>query len=114
MKKLFTPLALLTPFFASAASVGSFIDALTSLFASFIPITMGLAVLAFFWGLVKFINHADDEKAVEEGKMLMVYGMIAIFIMVALWAIIGWLQAQFGLDSVGSMGTLPAMPSSIP
>lgn len=106
--------AVLLPISAHAASVGDLIDATTELFMSFIPILLSLAVLAFFWGLVKFINHADDEKAVEEGKMMMVWGMIAIFVMVALWGILGWLQQETGLDGYVDLGTLPAIPDVIP
>ena len=104
------------PFIAAAAppTAGSLIDSITNVLLSFVPILLGLAVLVFFWGLVKFINHADDEKALEEGKQLMIWGMIAVFIMVALWGIIGWIQQNLGLNVSTSLGTLPAMPDNIP
>lgn len=104
------------PLLAAAAPVtmGSMIDAVTDVLKSFIPILLGLAVLVFFWGLVKFINHADDEKALEEGKQLMIWGMIAIFVMVAFWGIIGWIQSNLGLDVATSLGTLPEQPATIP
>ena len=38
-------------------------------------IVAGLALLAFFWGLARFIFHVGgDEKAVEEGKRIMKKG----------------------------------------
>ena len=95
-------------------SVGKLINSVTKLVLLFVPILLGLAVLTFFWGLVKFINHAGDEKAVEEGRSLMVWGMIAIFVMVALWAILGFFQHAFGLDPTVSLGTLPSQPDNIP
>ena len=104
------------PFLATAAAptAGKLIDSITNVLLSFVPILLGLAVLVFFWGLVKFINHADDEKALEEGKQLMIWGMIAVFIMVALWGIIGWIQQNLGLNVSTSLGTLPAMPDNVP
>ncbi len=104
------------PFAASAApaTAGSLIDGITGVFKTLIPIMLSLAMLVFFWGLVKFINHADDEKAVAEGKGLMVWGMIGIFVMVALWGIVGFIQNQLGLDSGAAVGTLPSMRNSIP
>ena len=106
----------LSPLFAAAAPVtaGSMIDAAISVLKSFIPILLGLAVLVFFWGLVKFINHADDEKALEEGKQLMVWGMVAIFVMIAFWGIIGWIQSNLGLDVATPLGTLAEQPDTIP
>ena len=95
-------------------TIETLIDDITSVVVSIIPILLGLAVLAFFWGLVKFINHAGDEKTLEEGKQLMIWGMIAIFVMVALWGILGWLQQEFGLNSGADLGTLPSQPDNIP
>jgi NADH:ubiquinone oxidoreductase subunit 6 (subunit J) len=83
-------------------------------FKRFIPILLSLAVLVFFWGLVKFINHADDEKELEDGKQLMIWGMISLFVMIALWSIIGWIQSNLGLNDATSLGTLSAMPNAIP
>ena len=100
--------------FAAPVTIGSMIDAITTVVKSFIPILLALAVLCFFWGLVKFINHADDEKSLEEGKQLMIWGMIAIFVMVAFWGIIGWIQLNLGLNDATSLGTLPSQPSAIP
>ncbi len=95
-------------------TVGNLIDSATKLVLLFVPILLGLAVLTFFWGLVKFINQAGDEKAVEEGRSLMVWGMIAIFVMVALWGILGWIQHLTGLDQNVNLGNLPSQPDTIP
>ncbi len=97
-----------------AAKIGDLIDSFTDVISLFIPILLGIAVLVFFWGLVKFINHAGDEKTTEEGKQLMVWGMIAIFVIFTLWGIIGFVQEQLGLDAGTSLGTLPASPDKIP
>ena len=47
-------------------------------------IVAGLALLAFFWGLARFIFHVGgDEKAVDEGKRIMKWGLLALFVMVS-------------------------------
>ncbi len=62
-----------------------------------IPIVAGLAVLIFFWGLVKFIvNVSGDEKAVTEGKNLMIWGIIALFVMVSLGGILYFFSGEVG------------------
>lgn len=74
-------------------SVGSLID---KLFA----VVIGLALLGFFWGLAKFIFRVGgDEKAVGEGKKLMLWGLIALFVMVSVWGIVNFMQQAFGLPS---------------
>lgn len=74
-----------------------------------VPILVTLAVAVFFWGLVKYIMNANDEGAKAEGKTLMIWGMIAIFVMVALWAILGWFQNLLGITGTIDEGTAPVV-----
>ena len=69
-----------------------------------IPIVVGLALVAFFWGLVKFIYNAGSDTKREEGKQVMLWGIIALFIIVSIWGIIGFIQGELGLTP----GTLQA------
>lgn len=50
-----------------------------------------LALAAFFWGLVKFINNAADTEAHAKGKHLMVWGIVSFLVLVTLWAIVSLL-----------------------
>ena len=101
MKKVVTALLLTAPMLSYAQALSG-INALAAGFGTIvntlIPIMMALAVLAFFWGLVKYIASAGDETAKESGKNLMIWGMIALFVMVALWGILGWVQSNLGLS----------------
>ncbi len=107
-------LSFLAPVIVHAATIDSLIDGAASVVMDLIPTLLTLAVLVFFWGLVKFISHAGDEKTIADGKQLMIWGMIAIFVMVSLWGIIGFFQQELGLDSATYLGTLPAQPDTIP
>ena len=115
MKKILTGVLLMGPMIAFAQSLGA-VNALATGFGSIvntlIPVMMGLAVLAFFWGLVKYIASASDEAAKEGGKTLMIWGMIALFVMVALWGILGWVQAQLGLS--GTISNTPPPSFIVP
>lgn len=88
-----------SPMFAFAQTpledtLGTFSDIIDFL----IPVMLSLAVLVFFWGLVKYIANASDEAAKESGKTLMIWGMVAMFVMVAFWGIIGYVQQSLGLS----------------
>lgn len=117
MKKIFPFFVslLLLPAVASAQGVISLFDDFISVVIVVIPILLSMAVLVFFWGLVKFISKAGDEKEIEEGKQLIVWGLITIFVMVAFWGILGWLQYELGLDDYGApLGAVSEQPSTIP
>lgn len=64
-----------------------------------LPVIAGLALLVFIWGLVKFIFRVGgDEKAVEDGKNLMKWGLIALFVMVSFIAILAFVYSDFGFS----------------
>ncbi len=71
----------------------------TDLIRLIIPVIIGLALLAFFWGLVKFIvNIQGDVKAVKEGKNLMIWGVIAFFVMISVWGILAFFSRGLGFN----------------
>lgn len=87
---------------------GELLDIFLNLIEAIIPVIAGLALLVFFWGLAKFImNVSGDAKAVAEGKKLMIWGLIAIFIMVSIWGILSFFSGELGFDA--SL-TLPLLP----
>jgi hypothetical protein len=56
-----------------------------------------LAIVIFFWGLIKYLVEVGEQKS--EGLKIMFYGVIAIFVMVSLWGIIRVLQSTFGVQN---------------
>ncbi len=87
--------------------IGLFLDLINTT----IPVVAGLALLVFFWGLVKFIGKAGDSKNHEEGKNLMIWGIIALFIMVSFMGIIRFFHKDLGLK--GGVG-VPLLPTRNP
>lgn len=74
-----------------------------------IPIAASLAVLFFFWGLAKFILAAGDEGAKDEGKRIMIWGAIALFVMAGIWGIITLLGDTLGVDTDGGAIVVPTI-----
>lgn len=60
-------------------------------------VAAALALLAFLWGLAKFIFKADDSSEHESGKNLMKWGLVALFVMVTVWGIIYFVQRELGI-----------------
>lgn len=70
-----------------------------------------LAFFVFLFGLARFILAAGDEKKIEGGKKIMLWGVIALFIMFSIWGIIQILSnVFFGGGTVG----IPILPQSRP
>ncbi len=72
-----------------------------------IPVVTALALLFFFWGLAKFILAAGDESAKDEGKRIMIWGVVALFVMAAVWGLIQFIGEIFGVDTTGGTINTP-------
>jgi hypothetical protein len=73
-----------------------------------LPVVAGMTLLVFFWGLAKFIARVGgDVKAVEEGKNLMIWGIVGLFVMISIWGILAFMSDQFGFGHV-----FPLLPTS--
>ena len=69
-----------------------------------VPLLVGVAVLAFFWFLIAFIWKGQDSPE-EQRKSLsgMGYSVLALFVMVSVWGIIGFFASLFGINVGGTM-----------
>jgi len=87
------------------AYLESAIDSIGSLVAQLIPIVIAIGLLFFIWGLVQFIAASGDEAAKEEGKRKMVWGILALFVIVAVWGLVGILADLTGIEVGGTVDT---------
>lgn len=86
--------------FAALEGVVDLVKGFGNVLASIIPVLVGLAVIYFFWGIGQFILHdAGNDKAREEGKKKILWGIIAIFVMVSLWGITAWIGSAVGINN---------------
>lgn len=72
-------------------------------FSGLVNILIGLmfilATFLFLWGVTKFLSKADDVKSRDEGRSFMIWGIIAMFVMAAAWALAGVIGNTFGFDT---------------
>jgi len=63
-----------------------------------IPLIFTLAFLFFLWNVLTFIRSSDKTNK-EEAKQRMVWGIIALFVMLGVWGIIKILSNTLGLET---------------
>lgn len=61
-----------------------------------IYLLFAVAVFYFLFGLLKFIQNQDNETAHEEGKQHMLWGVIGVFLMIAVYGILNLIGATLG------------------
>lgn len=75
------------------------IDLATNTVSRLIPILVGVALIVFIWGLITNLMSSNEEKR-KEGRKIMVWGIIAIFVMVSIWGIVEYIQDVLGIDDI--------------
>ncbi|MFA5987255.1 MAG: pilin [Candidatus Paceibacterota bacterium] len=102
-----SPIAL--PFVALAAQIRNINDLISSLgniLNSVAPLVIGLAFLWFIWGVVKYITAGSEEEDRNKGRDMMIWGIIALFVMTSVWGLVGILSGTFELSN-----TQPTAPT---
>lgn len=70
---------------------------------SAVTLLMTAAFLFFFYGIVVFIlgrvSGKGDLKKIEDGKQFMLWGLIALFVMVSVWGIVRFAQGLLNLNA---------------
>lgn len=110
MKKFIIAALTFAPAVAMAQQLGNVENLLKSvgrLIDVALPIVVAIGLLSFLWGLAKFIWGGADAK--DEGKTLMIWGIVALFVMVSVWGIVRWIGVQVGIGQ-GDTITVPKVP----
>lgn len=84
------------PAVAFAQSIEAVFAKLAGLINGAVGLFITLAIVIFFWGLIKYLWSISSEEA-HKGLSTMFFGIIAIFIMVSVWGIVALLQNSFGI-----------------
>ena len=91
--------------FAQASDIEGVFTIFGNIIGTATPVVVALALLYFFWGLAKFILNADNEQARSDGKQIMFWGIIVLFVMVTVWGLVAVLNSTFV-----AVGTAPDVP----
>jgi hypothetical protein len=113
MKKIFSlAIILLTiiPGIALAAVTDfrSLLQLFADLLGSVIGVLYMVAFATFFWGIGLFILNTTDDKKRQEGKAWMFWSVIALFVMITIWGLVGVLVNTVGISPL----IIPQLPNT--
>ena len=60
-----------------------------------VSLLIGFATIVFLWGVLKFVKNSGNETERVKGKQLMIWGIVGLFVMLCVWAIVGILESTF-------------------
>src|SRR3989344_3749431 len=74
------------------SNFGALVTMILGFIAYLIPLLIAIGLLVFFWGLAKFIHHAEEEDKGEDKKK-MLWGIITLAVMFGIWGKVRLLQS---------------------
>lgn len=114
MKKLIVGVFAVSPFVARAQDLeglDTLAQSIGNLVDTALPIVVGIALLGFFYGLAKFIFSASDPEKQKEGRSIMIWGVVALFVMVSVWGLVNFIgdSTDIGQDDLNEVPTVPGL-----
>ena len=67
--------------------------------SSVVPLIFALALVVFTWGVVQYVINSDDETKKAKGRDFMIWGIIALAVMVSVWGLVNILRSTFGIGA---------------
>ena len=111
-KTLFAASLFVAPFVAAAqgnlGNIQQLILSIGNIVGLLIPILIGVAMLFFFWGLIKYIRASGEGH--KEGQNMMIAGIVSLFVMVSIWGIVRFAQSSLGIDPNAQNIPAPRFP----
>ena len=114
IKILFVSLSLTAPFSGFARTLGDILNPTTGTIPQIlnivIPILMVIATIVFIWGIISYILSAGSDERKKEAKNLIIWGLIGLFVIVAMWGLVTVIGSTFGVSET----VIPGAPGGLP
>jgi hypothetical protein len=102
------PLLTFAQAITSAQSLGQFVINFINTVA--VPVLFAIAFIVFLFGVFQyFILGRGNEEAAQQGRSLMLWGLIGFFLMIAVWGLVNILVGTFNLNT--AVPDYPTTPS---
>lgn len=76
-----------------------------------IPILISLAIVMFFWGLIKYVRSSGKDHTM--GLRIMTAGLLSLFVMVTLWGILAFAASTLQIPGYNGIGAAPFKAPSV-
>lgn len=85
----------------SGGGLGGLITWAIQILNALVPFLIALAVVWFIWNVFQYAIQGDEDKK-KAAKGNIIWGVVAIFVMVSVWGLVGILQNTFNLNNAGA------------
>ena len=111
MKKqtLITSITLLAPYLAFAANLDTLLQQVKNTLDTVIPIAITIALIYFIWGVIQYVIASDEENKAK-ARQQMIWGVIGLFVIVAVWGIVNFIGTYLDITPGTDLTDVPGVP----
>lgn len=103
------PVLALAQFTDLRSSFEEVIDIINSII---IPLIVGIAGIYFMVGVIKYVTSGDSEEGRKGARNMMIWGIIALFVMISVWGLVNILIDTFNFrENTIRPSDLPEVPT---
>ncbi len=109
MKYIFTIYITSAPLWVSAqtgasgepevSDFASLLDFILFMLNGLVYLAVGAAMMAFVFGLTRYMLSMGDSDTQKKAQSLMVWGVVAIFVMTSIWGLVAFARQVLNFDS---------------
>ncbi len=92
----------------STSTIQGVICKLSEILSALIPFLIILGVIYFIWGVITYVISSDEEGK-KDGRSRMIYGIIGLVVIVAVWGLVKIVTNTFGLSNIQNIN-YPTIP----
>lgn len=82
---------------AQAATIEGVISKVKDVLLQVVSLLIVVGTIVFMWGIIRYVSAGDDETKVEEGRRLIIFGLIGLAVMVSVWGLVKLIADTFGV-----------------
>ncbi|MEX0924833.1 MAG: hypothetical protein WDZ82_02735 [Candidatus Paceibacterota bacterium] len=88
---------------SSHLEVETMLENVIGIIETLIQVSFVLILVAFFWGLARYVFNAGSEASIQQGKRIMTGGVIALTVASLIWGIITWVRVELGISDTSTI-----------
>ena len=100
--KIASVLMLFFPLAAAAQGIIALITQIEGVLGVVITFFMVVATVIFLYGIITYLTAGGVEDKIKEGKTYMIWGIVALFVMIAVWGLVAVLGNTFPAIDTGA------------
>lgn len=102
-------MALLAPYLAFAQNLDDLLRQVKGTLDIVIPLAITIALIYFIWGVIQYVIASDEENKAK-ARQQMIWGIIGLFVIVAVWGIINFISSYLDIEVGGDLPNVPGVP----